>query len=246
MLSESDLFTWRSDLLAAAVSASETLPSPVTMTPDLRPSRCGLYLFGEMLQIPSLGKAISGVGWRDLGGGFTAYFIYRRTDGTTHINWGPHICEANFVFSDGADIDLESARGLDVRVFSAQEYDAKSVVPLVLKLLISSWIWIKQRIFVVSSGATSHHSRKIAARAGTGTSVSVIILRRKADTGLNPDDGRSGLVEWTCQWLVRGHWRQQFYPSRMEHRPLWIEPYTKGPEDKPFKSPADVVFAVVR
>ena len=34
-------------------------------------------------------------------------------------------------------------------------------------------------------------------------------------------------------WVVRGHWRRQWYPSRGEHRPLWIAPHLAGPEDAP-------------
>jgi hypothetical protein len=32
---------------------------------------------------------------------------------------------------------------------------------------------------------------------------------------------------------VRGHWRQQWYPSIQDHRPVWIAPHRKGPEDAP-------------
>lgn len=51
------------------------------------------------------------------------------------------------------------------------------------------------------------------------------------------------LVEWHHRWLVRGHLRAQWYPKAREHRLIWVSPYAKGPEDKPFKSP---VYAVVR
>lgn len=53
-------------------------------------------------------------------------------------------------------------------------------------------------------------------------------------------------VEWTCRWLVSGHWRQQWYASTRRHRPVWITPYIKGPEDKPLKEPRGLLFAVVR
>ena len=32
---------------------------------------------------------------------------------------------------------------------------------------------------------------------------------------------------------VRGFWRQQWYPSRGVHRPKWIDPHWRGPEDAP-------------
>lgn len=45
------------------------------------------------------------------------------------------------------------------------------------------------------------------------------------------------------RWWVRGHFRAQWYPSQQAHRVVWIAPYIKGPEDKPFKASA---YAVVR
>ncbi len=45
---------------------------------------------------------------------------------------------------------------------------------------------------------------------------------------------RGGDVEWSRRWLVRGHWRNQWYPSEQVHRTIWISPYVKGPEDRPF------------
>lgn len=42
-------------------------------------------------------------------------------------------------------------------------------------------------------------------------------------------------VEWSKRWLVRGHWRLQACGLRRESRRLiWIDPFVKGPEDKPF------------
>jgi len=44
-----------------------------------------------------------------------------------------------------------------------------------------------------------------------------------------------GKVEWQRRWMVRGHWRLQPYgPKHSLRRMRWIDPYVKGPEDKPF------------
>lgn len=39
--------------------------------------------------------------------------------------------------------------------------------------------------------------------------------------------------EWHHRWIVRGHWRKQWYPSIQAHRPVWIAPFLKGPDDAP-------------
>jgi hypothetical protein len=50
--------------------------------------------------------------------------------------------------------------------------------------------------------------------------------------------------EWSHRWVVRGHWREQWYPSEGVHRLIWIEAFVKGPEDRPLII-KDTVFSVV-
>jgi len=50
-----------------------------------------------------------------------------------------------------------------------------------------------------------------------------------------------GKVEWQRRWMVRGHWRLQPYgPKHSLRRMRWIDPYVKGPEDKPFDARSTV------
>lgn len=41
---------------------------------------------------------------------------------------------------------------------------------------------------------------------------------------------------YSCQWLVSGHFKAQWYPSRQAHEVIYIDPYRKGPKDKPFRA----------
>jgi len=60
----------------------------------------------------------------------------------------------------------------------------------------------------------------------------VVIVRLRRPSGPKPEEeGDSG--NWSHQWIVHGHWRNQWYPSLNTHRQIWISPYVKGPEDKP-------------
>ena len=50
------------------------------------------------------------------------------------------------------------------------------------------------------------------------------------------EDG--GQVEWSMRWMVGletgGFWRKQpVGPGRSERKLTWINPYMKGPDDKP-------------
>lgn len=38
---------------------------------------------------------------------------------------------------------------------------------------------------------------------------------------------------YSVRWVVRGHWRRQWYPSQNRHIPIWIMDYIAGPEDAP-------------
>jgi hypothetical protein len=54
--------------------------------------------------------------------------------------------------------------------------------------------------------------------------------------------GQTRDVHWTKRWLVRGHWRQQAYgPGRTLRRPLYIQPFVKGPEDMPLEVSPEIV-----
>lgn len=59
--------------------------------------------------------------------------------------------------------------------------------------------------------------------------ISLITLRR---TNVKHDDEPKD-VPWTRRWMVRGHWRKQYYPSTKSHGWKYIYEYIKGPEDKP-------------
>lgn len=58
--------------------------------------------------------------------------------------------------------------------------------------------------------------------------------------------GVSHTVDWQWQWLVSGHWRNQYYPSTGEYKLIWVEDYVKGPEDKPLKPSQSKIYKVVR
>lgn len=104
---------------------------------------------------------------------------------------------------------------------------------------------LQQRL-LVAEGRPAHRSvqRRLRGTTKDAPLIKVVHLRRMT-RGASPSE-ESGPPDWSCQWIVRGHWRQQYYRSKNEHRPRWIAPYVKGPEDKPLKTPRATVFAVVR
>jgi hypothetical protein len=60
--------------------------------------------------------------------------------------------------------------------------------------------------------------------------VSIVHLRRSVHHGSEPSDEHH---EWSHRWIVRGHWRKQWYPSLQIHQPVWIHEHIKGPDGAP-------------
>jgi hypothetical protein len=112
-------------------------------------------------------------------------------------------------------------------------------------LLVAFGLFIQQKLLAATPQQAERHTRKRLAKLGWEAEpiVRVIHLRRRqTQQGAVPRTAQ----DWSCRWVVRGHWRQQFYPSRQTNHPLWITPYVKGPDEKPLKPTRATVFAVVR
>jgi hypothetical protein len=98
------------------------------------------------------------------------------------------------------------------------------------KPFFAAWVLMQQSITQCERTQPDRAQRKLCARLALPSDVVIVRLRR-IDF---PEREPSGeLVPWSHRWLVGGHWRQQFYPSDKTNRPIWINPYVKGPKEKP-------------
>lgn len=128
---------------------------------------------------------------------------------------------------------------------------------LAARELMAGGLWLNQRIMVTANADVERHVRKRAAKTlGRNVDqVRVVHLRRTERLSKSGDRevpasvpesvDPNGHRDWAYQWAVRGHWRHQYYRSLNTHQVIWIDPYVKGPEDKPLK-PSKTVFAVIR
>jgi len=130
------------------------------------------------------------------------------------------------------DVELEEIHGKEHETEAAQE--------LTKTWLVSFFLFIKQSLLGISHRQVTRATKRRIEHKNL-SEIGVVILRTKH----YKPSGEEVDVEWSCQWLVRGHWRQQPYPSEGIYRPIWIEPYIKGPEDKPMKNP-EKIFDVKR
>jgi hypothetical protein len=246
---------WLGDSAETLVhTGSNQLPGEAELTRELVPSRQGFLLCSGVhgLVIDSdVGPAgLRGMLW-DFGE------IHDGDDPTRSIGQGviivpllgrgPHannfFIESGFPWAFG--IPLATCIERNIR-FSSSENPQPDGGGMVLRLFLALCLFLQQRILVAPSLRPERGTRRRLERADWPTEpvVRVIQLRRLEH---RPTHGPAQTEhEWSCQWLVRGHWRQQFYPSKHANQPIWITPYIKGPENKPLKPPRATVFAVVR
>lgn len=113
--------------------------------------------------------------------------------------------------------------------------------------LLSLWMLMKQRVAGTTRVEASRKLRRRAIRTSPefGT-ITVVDLRRQTTRDPDAPEREEGdAVEWSHRWVVSGHWRKQHYASEGVHRPIWISPFVKGPEDAPLIL-KDRVYRLVR
>ncbi|PSK96140.1 hypothetical protein CLV63_11222 [Murinocardiopsis flavida] len=104
----------------------------------------------------------------------------------------------------------------------------------VQRSVLAMWLLMGQTLSVSERQAPDRATRRAVAREdpALGTDVSYIYLRRRRTVRDSTDSDAPGR-NYRHQWWVQGHWRNQWYARRDEHRPIWISPHLAGPEDAP-------------
>lgn len=88
--------------------------------------------------------------------------------------------------------------------------------------------WIDDRMMVPGRALMRQADRKL----GSGRDHRVRVIQLRKATTRPHRDGPSMPREWSHRWLVKGHWRNQWYPSEQRHALKWIPTHIKGPDDK--------------
>lgn len=256
------------DIGAIITAAGAVLPD-TTLDRSAIPSRVGWLWFSTPLRVPGLRvfseytcmlPVIRAMSWavteRELSGR-----VFAVIDGQAESGSVPHGVNvlAYFDCADGegphfAYIDswphaerLSEVAPADAHGVASQALDGgEQVAPFCRRAFFSFCSFVQQRIFTSVSQRAERHTCKRLEREGFMHEplIRVIQLRRSQAHAGHHGDGEP--IEWSHQWIVSGHWRQQWYPSLNANQPRWIMPYVKGPEDKPLKPPRAKVFAVIR
>lgn len=104
-----------------------------------------------------------------------------------------------------------------------------------------------QRLVVDGRVDPSRPARRRAKRESVPESsrgVRVVTLRKESRPVAADHEPQE--VNWSHRWVVKPHWRNQWYPSLGVHRQILVGPYVKGPDTLPLKLPKERGFALVR
>jgi len=242
MLARAESYFWDQQLAGVVAEASASLPDGTTLVESMVPSYAGWFWFAQPVELgqPDFAK-IRAISWLPLDdqsrGGLAlqvVWWVHLPDFGTVPAASGPWFL--------GDPLDGFEQRRLASDGPTGPRYVA------VMRFLASAFAFVSQGIVTARPVRAERHAAKRVAREGWSPEplIRVIQLRRAERAAHEPSDG-SAPREWSCQWVVRGHWRQQVWgEGRKGRRPIWITPYVKGPDDKPLKTPRATVFAVVR
>ena len=192
-----------------AVKASETMPADAEVLP---PTLDGFVFFDAPVTYTNMDEVadeLRAIHWN------SAEVV------VPFLNWG-----GDLVF--GLPTALVGGPWEDDKADRARQFLAR--------LTKSCWALMQQRIATTEAVRPDRHARRRLGRLGVPPEVEpvvqVITLRKPAGASRDTNEEHA-YVDWSHRWLVDGHWRNQWVPSKAEHRLTWIAPYVKGPEDKP-------------
>lgn len=228
-LRRANCFSWSQEMWVAVSRAAKSLPGTSTISAASRPAAPGWFFLGPEHD-PFDALLYTPIDGRDA----LLIALFRTNDGDiapflTFV-WG---------FEESLDaLNSASRRTLNSELLFASAYTAR--------FLLCGWAWLQQKIVTLGDGHVERHRQKQLAREHDAavSTVKVIQLRR-TEHQQHPNSESSESVEWSCRWIVNGHWRNQPYANG-EHKLIYILPYVKGPEDKPLKVPTHTVYAVNR
>ena len=150
---------------------------------------------------------------------------------------------------------IQIQEGLGYDLLSDEEWEEYKNRMLVnptnlVRILHAYWLLMSQTIVEQAKETGDRNQRRRLERENCPTEVVVVQFRkRKYLNERGEETEESKKIDWSHRWLVGGHWRWQPYKDPASggeiKKRIWISPYVKGPEDKPF-IPKDKVFILAK
>lgn len=115
------------------------------------------------------------------------------------------------------------------------------------QFILAATSWLASMVLVEETPHVERHARREYERKlGRAPEARIVHLRRH-DRPKHEPVSEESKRDYSCQWMVDGHWRnQRVGVGRSETRLTWVTGHIRGPEDKPFRARKDKVFIVSR
>lgn len=239
-LEQADLYFVTGSMTSLAVAAAASLPEFRVKEFDI-PSRHGFIIFQEPIAVDRNFSGedvhISGASWSVLANPILGLSLWISFYVDNSLLWDG-LLEQGTVNADEARRQKAGQPRYVCTVHAEWSFGAggikgdgegESILNLWGRTLVSTWLLMQQPLADVSETQLQRPFRRRLERAGHKARPVRVIELRRSHCGGGGESGR----EYHHKWIVRGHWRQQWYPARQVHRPVWIAPHIKGPEDAP-------------
>lgn len=247
-------FAWHKELTRAVWESSASIPGDAMVTADLLPESGPRAIAWWWFEWPL--PAVNSVRYPDtetvrglmLVQDETGIVVIEFRDGGQEI---PLIPGVRFFIPRGRTLDQldhfdpdDASNDVGIRGLSTSAGDTLPQMRRMGRFVLAACVFLRQRIVQSSDVHIERHLRKRIQREHPDVMPSVkLIALRRAESSQH-DGGDTRQVEWSCQWIVQGHWRNQ--KIKEGHRLIYIEKYIKGPEDKPLRVHPQTVFDVKR
>lgn len=169
-----------------------------------------------------------------------------RRPGVLVVTWADNSELADFQEREGASPEAIAM----MRSFGVLSYHDETVLPFgdmydeesgpdrpvrneALGTLLATWLLMGQPIVSAEAEPLPRQQRRALQRAGKPIPpVHVVRLRMPRRPAAEREEGGATRT-YSRRWIVQGHWRNQWYPSRNAHRPVYVPSHVKGPEGAP-------------
>lgn len=244
-LRHAECYSFTTETAAAIALASKTIPMESRVGRQVFPSHAGWWWFQKAITVPGLDKdsdQCEALSWGQSEQGVWVFGWLRDYDKGFHRDPIPVYGEQCIGESSLSELQAASSKGKD-----PNEAASKTAGLHIWRFILAGTAWLQQRIVTSSSGHIERHRRKQLARenAVVVSDVKVIELRRRETSTALSVPCSHEVVEWSCRWVVNGHWRNQPYANG-ERKLIYIMPFVKGPSDKPLRVPTHTVYQVSR
>jgi len=205
---------------------------PIHLTTDLVPDVDGFVCFerpmsGSHGQLPGVEVTFDLVQWQPT--------IIQGLASLSMIPWRLYT-DANTLVSPMGRSDWPYGFLTDQRCHGVTDLEHQSIVED-RRLVAALWQLTAQPTTTQTNQITADRAtrRRLARRGHTPAAVRLVNLRRRTRTTTPPTSTATGR-EYSCQWIVRSHWRQQAYgPGRTLRKAILIDQHIRGPADKPLR-----------